>query len=47
MSINSKKHLKINLWIKAIWDVWEEYMDKGGWGTNKMKCIDILKSLFI
>ena len=44
---SSKKYLKINLWITAIWNVWEEYKDKEERKTNEMKCIDILKSLFI
>ena len=44
---SSKKYLKINLWITAIWNVWEEYKDEEERKTNEMKCIDILKSLFI
>ena len=44
---SSKKYLKINLWITAIWNVWEEYKDEEERKTNRMKCIDILKSLFI
>lgn len=44
---NSQKYLKINLWITAIWNAWNEDKAEKRGEANKMKGIDISKSLFI